>query len=135
MTNPFQPPTITIKATTVTRTLSVAPYADRPVIIDVQKLKPANPFLEVTVQSGHARIHSSDGGGNVNEVDPKGVAFCATQSTCTCGETLPRTTRDSRTVISRSPAVRPAARCCSASAPATSNPAPASAGSRPAITR
>jgi hypothetical protein len=80
---PFKPPTITLKAGDPPRTLTVARYADRPVVVDVH-LKPSDPFLVVTVLSGHARIHALAGEGNADVTDPDGVSLCAERGGCSC---------------------------------------------------
>jgi hypothetical protein len=79
----FKPRKIEITATSGPITLTAAPYADTPDELDVH-LSAANPFLNVTVQSGHARIHSTDGGGGVDAVDPVKVAFCGLAGHCSC---------------------------------------------------
>jgi hypothetical protein len=79
----FQPQKITFAAGDPPRTLTVAPYADRPVVVDVH-LKPSDPFLLVTLLSGHARIHAVQGEGNANVVDPDDVSFCAQRNGCSC---------------------------------------------------
>jgi hypothetical protein len=80
---PFKPKKIQITATSGPRTITAAPYADTPVELDVH-LSAANPLLEVTVQSGHARIHSTDDGGSVDAVNPVHVSFCGLAGHCTC---------------------------------------------------
>jgi len=80
---PFKPQKITFAAGDPPRTLTVAPYADRPVVIDVH-LKPSDPFLLVTLLSGHARIHAVQGEGNANVTDPDDVSFCAQRDGCSC---------------------------------------------------
>jgi hypothetical protein len=78
----FVPKKITITANSKPITIAAAPYADNPIKLDVH-LGAANPFLTVTVLSGHARLRST-AGGSVNEVDPNGVMICGQASGCSC---------------------------------------------------
>jgi len=80
---PFKPQKITFAAGDPSRTLTVAPYADRPVVVDVH-LKPSDPFLVVTLLSGHARLHAAQGEGDADVTDPDGVSFCAQRAPCSC---------------------------------------------------
>jgi hypothetical protein len=82
---PFKPQTVTFAASDPPKTLTIAPYADRPVVVDVH-LKPSDPFLVVTLLSGHARIHAVQGEGNADVTDPDGVSFCAQRDGCSCPE-------------------------------------------------
>jgi hypothetical protein len=80
---PFKPHTIKFSAGDPPTAIRAAPYGDTAVKLDLH-LKPAKPFLTVTVLAGHARIHAADGEGNVNAVDPAGVSFCALRAGCSC---------------------------------------------------
>jgi hypothetical protein len=79
----FKAPTVKITRTTPPVTLRAKPYADGEWNLSVSGLPSTESVVEVKVDSGYARLHSTHGG-DVDAVNPKQVLLCTDPKGCSC---------------------------------------------------
>ncbi|HYM46546.1 MAG TPA: hypothetical protein VES65_10380 [Solirubrobacteraceae bacterium] len=79
----FKPTAVSVTKSSPPRTLTVKPYADGAYDLSISGLSAFEPVVEVTVSSGHLRVHSTSGG-KVNEVVASQLLLCSDPKGCSC---------------------------------------------------
>jgi hypothetical protein len=79
----FKPTRVSVTKSSPPRTLTVKPYADGAYDLSISGLSAFEPVVEVTVSSGHLRVHSTSGG-KVNEVVSSQLLLCSDPNGCSC---------------------------------------------------
>jgi len=79
----FKPTAVSVTNSSPPRTLAVKPYADGAYDLSISGLSVFEPVVEVTVNSGYLRVHSTSGG-KVNEVVSSQLLLCSDPKGCSC---------------------------------------------------